>query len=87
VKANHLIIVVHITDRLRHAELVQRCLTQYGRHIRTRLGLHEVDRKRSSPNGLLILETVGDAKQVAALKRELGRIEGVEVKSVEFTHR
>ena len=43
-KVKHIILGVHITDRLKEAVEVQKLLTVFGRYIKTRLGLHEVDR-------------------------------------------
>ena len=51
----HLILGVHITERLKHVAQVQGLLSEYGGFIKTRLGLHEVE-KGNSPNGLLLLE-------------------------------
>ena len=36
----HHICGVHITERLEHALQVQQVLTEFGRNIKTRLGLH-----------------------------------------------
>ena len=40
-KAKHLILGIHITERLVHALPVQQILTEFGGNIKTRLGLHE----------------------------------------------
>jgi hypothetical protein len=82
----HIVLGIHITDRLRRAEDVQRVLTEHGRLIRTRLGLHETDRRAGSPNGLLLLELVDDPAGAAALARSLRRIRGIAVKSMVFGH-
>lgn len=39
----HHICGVHITERLEHALQVQQVLTEFGRNIKTRLGLHQGD--------------------------------------------
>jgi hypothetical protein len=39
---------------------VQATLTEFGRHIRTRIGLHDADGKSCATCGLLILDLVGD---------------------------
>ena len=54
----HLILAVHITDRIAHVDDVQKVLTEYGRYIKTRLGLHETSSDYTSPNGLLLLELI-----------------------------
>jgi hypothetical protein len=85
-KMNHIIFGVHITDRIKHVKSVQELLTQYGCNIKTRLGLHEVDGKSCSPNGLLILELVGDSVACQQLASKLNALEGVEVKQMVFDH-
>lgn len=82
----HLICGVHITDRLQHAMEVQDILTGYGRYIRTRLGLHEVGEESSSPNGVLLLEFIGEETKFQEFALKLGKIEGVEVKQMVFDH-
>ncbi len=82
----HIILGVHITDRVHHVHSVQDILTQYGCSIRTRLGLHEADKGYCSPNGLLILEMTDDLSTAQDLASKLNAIEGVEVKTMVFGH-
>jgi hypothetical protein len=82
----HLIVVVHISDRLRHASQVQDLFTKYGCNIKTRLGLHEVSDDYCSPNGIVVLEMAGDLKVCEAFAAQLNAIEGVETKSICFDH-
>jgi hypothetical protein len=81
----HIIYGVHITERLKRAVDVQKLLTEYGACIKTRLGLHETE-GNGSPNGLLLLEMVGDERKSAKLADELAKIEGVEVQKMIFDH-
>lgn len=82
----HTILGVHITDRLQEAMDVQKVLTEFGRIVRTRLGLHETDRGADAPAGVLVLEVVGEDKDIEAMADRLGAIEGVEVQKMVFTH-
>jgi hypothetical protein len=82
----HIVVGVHITQRVKHASEVQKVFTEFGCQIRTRLGLHEADKGTCSPNGLIILDMVDDAAKVASLKKKLTDIEGVEVQSMVFDH-
>ena len=84
--AQHIILGVHITDRIHHVDSVQHLLTEYGCSIRTRLGLHEADRGFCSPNGLLLLEMTDDAAKADELMDKLNAVEGVEVKKMTFDH-
>lgn len=82
----HIVVGVHISERVKHASEVQKVFTEFGCQIRTRLGLHEASQKICSPNGLILLEMVDDDAQVADLKKKLSVIDGVEVQSMVFDH-
>lgn len=82
----HIILAVHITDRLKEAVEVQKHLTSYGRFIRTRLGLHELEKLHDGPSGLLLLEMAGPDTKAKELADQLNAIPGVEVKSIVFEH-
>ncbi len=84
-KDSHLLLAVHVTDRLKKVPLVQKALIQYGDVIRTRLGLHEVSKDYSSPGGIMILDIVGDSK-ARQLQKALDKIKGIETKLVVFKH-
>ena len=82
----HIIMGVHITDRMQHVSQVQAILTEYGCLIKTRLGLHETSQEGCSPNGLLLLELLDDDAQAEAFAAALSQIEGVEVQQMVFRH-
>ncbi len=82
----HFILGVHITDRLKEAVRVQSLLTEYGSHIKTRLGLHEIEPAGASPRGLVLLELVGDEDACRGLAAKLAAIDGVEVQQMLFSH-
>ncbi len=84
--SKHIILGVHITDRIGHVDSVQHLLTEHGCSIRTRLGLHEAEAGFCSPNGLLLLEMTDDDSAAAELTSRLQAIEGVEVKTMVFDH-
>jgi len=81
----HYILGVHITDRLQNAAPVQGLLTEYGTHIKTRLGLHDLETATPGPQGLLLLELV-DGKACEALASRLKAITGVDVQQMVFDH-
>lgn len=85
-KQDHLIYGVHITDRLHKATDVQKILTEYGCHVKTRIGLHEVSDEFCAPNGLLILEMFGDEGKCREAFDKLNALEGVEAKDIRFSH-
>lgn len=83
--AKTIVVGVHITNRLKKAQAVQKLLTEYGCNIKTRIGLHEVSDNFCATNGLLLLELAGDAKKCGELVNKLTAIEGLEVKKMVFT--
>lgn len=84
---DHIIVGVHVTDRVKHAGEVQGVLTTYGCDIKTRLGLHEVGPEAScSPNGLLLIEFVGSKARCNGFCRKLNAVEGVDAKAMSFGH-
>ena len=83
---SHLIVGIHVTNRVRYAGVVQKVLTDYGAHIQTRLGLHDVEGRHSSPGGLILLEMVGDEKPCAAILSRLNAIRGVDAQHMVFAH-
>ena len=84
---SHLIIGVHITDRLEEAVEVQKLFTCYGGFIKTRLGLHETTGTTvGSKNGLILLEMVGPTDKCLQLAEQLNKIKGVEAQSMTFGH-
>lgn len=82
----HLIFGIHINDRVHEIPGVQEILSEYGCHIKTRLGLHHVDEKFCSPRGLILLEMYGDETPCHEMAEKLAAIDGVEVQKMAFDH-
>jgi desulfoferrodoxin-like iron-binding protein len=82
----HVILGIHITNRVQHASSVQSVLTGFGCNIKTRLGLHEVHADVCSPNGLMLIEFCGSDSECDDLVGKLVAVEGVEVKRMVFDH-
>jgi hypothetical protein len=85
-KTDHVILGIHVTDRLHHAGEVQKVFTEYGVNIKTRLGLHEVKDDACVAGGVVLLELVGGPEIRTQMAAKLNAIEGVEVKEMVFTH-
>lgn len=81
----HIIICVHVTNRLQEVVEVQKLFSKYGGNIKTRLGLHEVE-KVDSTEGILILEMHGEETVCLELADRLNEIEGVETQKIIFDH-
>lgn len=82
---DHTILGVHINDRVEHVDAVQHTFTEFGCNIKTRIGLHEAE-KFCSPNGLILLEVIGDDGKRTELETKLKAIEGVDVQKMTFVH-
>ena len=82
----HIILGIHITDRLKNAVEVQRVFTEYGCNIKTRVGLHDVDANVCSPSGVVLIEFFGTAAEAEAMASKVGAVEGVEVQTMAFGH-
>lgn len=85
-EARHIVLGVHITDRVHHAHVVQDLFTEYGRSIKTRIGLHDVSETFCSPNGLVVLEMAGDEGPVFEMIEKIEAVEGVDVQQMIFAH-
>ena len=80
-KAKKTILGVHVAQRTKHTAKVQKILSDFGCSIRTRVGLHEAGDGACSPNGLILLEVVDRAGELAAA---LAQVPGVVVKKMIF---
>jgi hypothetical protein len=85
-KKDHILVAIHVTDRLKHASKVQETFTKYGDCIKTRLGLHHTEGKSAKPNGLILIEFVGSQAKEKTFVKTLNGITGVEAQSIVFEH-
>jgi len=85
-QADHVIIGIHVRDRERRVPGIQKILTRFGGHIRTRIGLHEVSGSYSSRNGLILVELVGPQSRITQFCKALAVLKGVEVQAMVFGH-
>ena len=82
----HIILGIHITDRLKEAVDVQKVFTEYGCNIKTRVGLHDVDENVCSPSGVVLIEFFGSDTEAGAMMDRLNAVEGVHVQRMVFGH-
>lgn len=85
-KTSHVILAIHIRDRINDAGAVQRAFSEFGTHIRTRLGLHDTDGTACSAGGLILLEILGGEKAADELAAKLRGLGNVETQKVVFRH-
>ncbi|TWH51576.1 MULTISPECIES: hypothetical protein [Sporomusa] len=75
------IIMAIIQDnRVETAVKVQDVLTNYGCHIRVRLGLHDAAVSSCTNSGIILLQLCGEEVPVKQLEQELQQIPNVKVK-------
>ena len=82
----HIILGIHIGDRLKKAADVQKVFTEYGCNIKTRIGLHDVDDRACSPSGVVLIEFFGGGDEASAMMTKLNEVEGVNVQKMVFGH-
>lgn len=85
-RKSHYIVGVHVDDRVNHVPMVQDIFTRFGCFIKTRIGLHDTDDNVCSPNGLIIVELLGDEGKFEEFTSALEAVEGVDVKHMVFEH-
>lgn len=83
---DHIILGIHVTDRLKNAVDVQKVFTDYGCNIKTRIGLHDVDADVCSPSGVVLIEFFGSESEAGDMMSKLDAVEGVHVQRMVFGH-
>lgn len=86
VNNKHIILGVHINNRVESAKSIQAVLTEYGCNIKTRLGLHDVDENHCATSGIMLLELTGKSEETNQLITKLEGISGVDLQKMEFNH-
>ncbi len=82
--AKHIILGVNVTSFAKNSGEVQKVFCEYGCSIRTRLGLHNVADGVCAPNGLIVVEFIGDEAKADELSQKLTALPGIEVKKMVF---
>ncbi len=82
----HLILGIHVTDRMTNGTKLQNFFSEYGCHIKTRIGLHDVTDDFCSPNGLILLELLDHQAAVKEMISQLQQLDGIEVQQMIFDH-
>ncbi|MEM4261241.1 MAG: hypothetical protein QXG00_08405 [Candidatus Woesearchaeota archaeon] len=79
------ILIILIGNRKESAVNVQKILTGWGCHIKTRLGIHDGVLDNCSDEGLIILELVGPKDMNEELARKLNLLDKVSAQLVHLT--
>lgn len=83
---DHIILGIHVTDRLEEASAVQAVFTEFGCNIKTRVGLHEVADNYCAGEGVVLLELIGGPEVRKDMMAKLRDIQGIEAKEMVFSH-
>jgi hypothetical protein len=83
---DHIILGIHVTDRLEEASAVQAVFTEFGCNIKTRIGLHDVSETYCAPSGVVLIEFFGSGAEATTMADKLNAITGVHVKKMVFGH-
>lgn len=75
------IMLIKLDQRMQKAVDLQAVLTKYGCIVSMRLGMHEAG-DQCSNQGLILLQLVGEKKQIKEFERDLNKVEGVTCKLV-----
>ncbi|MGM5484429.1 MAG: hypothetical protein ACQEP1_00990 [Nanobdellota archaeon] len=74
---------VQVKDRHSKASDVQKLLTENGCLIKTRIGLHDVHQDHCSKDGVIVLELLGEEKEIEEFEKKLKDL-GLIVKKMVF---
>jgi hypothetical protein len=78
------ILALLLAKRRETAVDVQKVLTEYGCMIKTRLGIHDGVLDKCSDTGLIMLELVGEKKEMLEFQKKLEQIEDVSTQLIEL---
>lgn len=77
------IMLIKVNQRVQEAAGVQSLLTEFGCHIKMRLGLHEAG-DRCSNQGLIVLQLTGERAELENFAAKLNALEGVTARLTEI---
>jgi hypothetical protein len=86
VNEDHIILGIHVTDRLEEAKAVQAVFSEFGCNIKTRIGLHDVSETYCAPSGVVLIEFFGSDAEATTMVDKLNVIQGVHVQKMVFGH-
>ena len=83
---DHIVLGIHVSNRVEQAVELQKIFTEYGCNIKTRVGLHDTDSNSCSPTGVILLEVFGDDTIASDMLAKFNAITGVEAQKMVFSH-
>ncbi len=80
-----IILGIKIENRIELVGQVQSTLTKYGCSVKTRIGLHDFGSENDKSAGIILLELIGDVKEMVNLEAELLVIPTIELQKMYFS--
>lgn len=80
----YLIIGIKVKNRNHKSQRLQKLLTEYAHCIKTRLGLHDIDKNKKSIKAIIIIEFIGTNIDTKSFKSKLKNIDEVEIQEMNF---
>ena len=78
------IIGLRVDHRRNNALNLQKALTEFGCHIKLRVGLHETGEDFCSDDGVIMLQVCGDEATVIKMVEAFNAIEGISAKLMDL---
>jgi len=82
--ADTTILGILLRKRMQTAESFQEILSKHGCIIKTRVGIHNASDNKCSPDGVILLDVIGDDSEIATLEKDLKFLYGAEVQKMSF---
>jgi len=78
------ILGVLLRKRTITATSFQEILSKYGCSIKTRIGIHNASDNVCSPDGVILLDVIGEDAEIQSLEKDLRNIDGADIQKMVF---
>lgn len=82
--ADTTVLGVLLRKRTQTSENFQLILSKHGCLIKTRIGIHNASNNVCSPDGVILLDVIGNDSDIEALENDIKALEGAEVQKMSF---
>jgi hypothetical protein len=76
---------IKLKHRMKNSLGLQEVLTEFGCNVKTRIGLHHVTDGVCSPDGIILLEVIGDDSTIESFEAKIKAISGAELQKMSFS--
>ena len=78
------ILGIKLFERVTTATDFQKILSEYGCFIKTRIGLHSVSDGICAPNGIILIEFIGNDEKLTEFEKSLNTLGKIEIQKMTF---